>query len=535
MAKVKKAEQVNAVQDLKTIMNHPMVILIVSPDDGRIWAANTAAAQFYGWSIERLSQMHINELNALLHEKSQTALELMLSQQRGFFECQHKLKDGQRRDVELHIAPILWDNQIALCSMVTDVTARKQSERLLRDSEVQFRRFIQWFPMPIMYATKHDLAIRYVNERFAEIIGYTLEELPTAHEWWLLAFPDKEYRHAMMRLWSSVFADATRHKKDIEAAEAKITCKDGQILDFLVTGIIMDDYFLVTFNDITELRHNEQLLIASYERKRKNELLNELIHTNLSSPKVIAANARIIGQKVTEPFDCYVAVMDSYRGKQRKYWLDHREVYQPLIDSLIVALGDKQTIVWESPDGLGILSFGARTETEEKVQQIRQAKVLIRTIECLEPEIVVSIGVAERAAGLKDIGAHYQQAAISVHSGRKIWPQHKIFHYLDIGLLQLLPCVNDQKQIINYTERTLGKLLRQDTRKKVKLFETLESIVLSDNLKGTASNLSIHYKTLIWRKKKIEAILGVSLDNLAARMAVAGAVQLMKLYANKEE
>jgi len=107
MAKVKKAEQVNAVQDLKTIMNHPMVILIVSPDDGRIWAANTAAAQFYGWSIERLSQMHINELNALLHEKSQTALELMLSQQRGFFECQHKLKDGQRRDVELHIAPIL--------------------------------------------------------------------------------------------------------------------------------------------------------------------------------------------------------------------------------------------------------------------------------------------------------------------------------------------------------------------------------------------------------------------------------------------
>ncbi|MBV5336906.1 MAG: helix-turn-helix domain-containing protein [Deltaproteobacteria bacterium] len=59
--------------------------------------------------------------------------------------------------------------------------------------------------------------------------------------------------------------------------------------------------------------------------------------------------------------------------------------------------------------------------------------------------------------------------------------------------------------------------------------------MVSENLKETASQLSIHYKTLMFRKKKLEEILGVSFDNLASRMAVLGAVQLLKVLEEKNE
>jgi len=47
--------------------------------------------------------------------------------------------------------------------------------------------------------------------------------------------------------------------------------------------------------------------------------------------------------------------------------------------------------------------------------------------------------------------------------------------------------------------------------------------------------LSIHYKTLMYRKQRLEEILGISLDSFISRMAVATAVTLMKLNLAKGE
>ena len=100
----------------------------------------------------------------------------------------------------------------------------------------------------------------------------------------------------------------------------------------------------------------------------------------------------------------------------------------------------------------------------------------------------------------------YRQAVVSVQSGKKIWPERKIFHYLDIGLLQFLPYIHDQKQLDSFIERTLGPVLHYDKNKKVKLMPTLGGILLSDNLKSAANTLAIHYKTLIFRKRQLERI-----------------------------
>jgi DNA-binding PucR family transcriptional regulator len=83
-----------------------------------------------------------------------------------------------------------------------------------------------------------------------------------------------------------------------------------------------------------------------------------------------------------------------------------------------------------------------------------------------------------------------------------------------------------------FLERTLGKLLNYENKKKMEFLHTLEVILLSDNLKEAADRLEIHYQTLMFRKKRLEKILGLSFDDFSARMAILTAIYLFKLKRN---
>ncbi len=172
---------------------------------------------------------------------------------------------------------------------------------------------------------------------------------------------------------------------------------------------------------------------------------------------------------------------------------------------------------------------------DRKEDQIQQAESLRSAIARVSPEVEVSIGIAERVATLTEIGVHYRQAVVAAGTGRRVWPKAKIYHYLDIGVFQLLPYLQDKKQVDAYIERMLGPLLRYDKKKREEYLDTLEIIIISDNLKEAAQQLAIHYKSLMFRKQRLEEILGISLDVFATRMAVATAVHLMKLHAEKRE
>ena len=45
--------------------NNRSVMLLIEPETGRIVAANHAATDFYGYSLEHLTQMSINDINIL--------------------------------------------------------------------------------------------------------------------------------------------------------------------------------------------------------------------------------------------------------------------------------------------------------------------------------------------------------------------------------------------------------------------------------------------------------------------------------------
>ena len=86
--------------------NHQSVMLIIHPITGDIYYANPAAAKFYGYSLETLINMNINNINTLSPEEVAAERLLALNEEREFFIFQHLLANGEIKIVHVYSYPI---------------------------------------------------------------------------------------------------------------------------------------------------------------------------------------------------------------------------------------------------------------------------------------------------------------------------------------------------------------------------------------------------------------------------------------------
>jgi len=112
----------------KLFEDHAAVKLIIDPDTGSLIDANEAAAQYYGWSRERLKAMKITEINTLAPEEVKKEMEKARANKRIHFEFRHRLADGSIRDVEVFSSKIEVKGKDFLHSIIHDITDRKRVE-----------------------------------------------------------------------------------------------------------------------------------------------------------------------------------------------------------------------------------------------------------------------------------------------------------------------------------------------------------------------------------------------------------------------
>ena len=114
---------------------HSAVKLLFEPHSGQIVDANEAAAQFYGWSIEQLKQMRIDEINVLSPEEMLSEMEKAANQKRIHFEFIHRLADGTQKDVAVFRSKITIDGKELLHSIIQDISEYKKLEAQLLQSQ----------------------------------------------------------------------------------------------------------------------------------------------------------------------------------------------------------------------------------------------------------------------------------------------------------------------------------------------------------------------------------------------------------------
>ncbi|MCA9916163.1 MAG: PAS domain S-box protein, partial [Anaerolineae bacterium] len=196
-------------------------------------------------------------------------------------EARARRQDGSYFDVEISIAPINRSHKAItnLVCIIRDISERKQAEEALRHSEQRLKMTIdgtragtwEWFV---------QTGETIFNERWADIIGYTLEELaPISIETWSrLAHPDD--LGVSGQLLEKHFSGET----DSYDCEARMKHKDGhwvwvwdrgQVLEWTPDGKPLR--MLGTHVDITDRKQTEIALRQSEAQLRKSQNMLELV------------------------------------------------------------------------------------------------------------------------------------------------------------------------------------------------------------------------------------------------------------------
>jgi two-component system, chemotaxis family, CheB/CheR fusion protein len=115
--------------------HHKAVMLLIEADTGLIVDANAAAVEYYGYTREQLSAIHIQEINQLTPANVAAERQKATQEQRNHFVFQHRLADGSLRWVDVYSTPFESRGKVLLFSIIHDITERKQVEDAKLEAE----------------------------------------------------------------------------------------------------------------------------------------------------------------------------------------------------------------------------------------------------------------------------------------------------------------------------------------------------------------------------------------------------------------
>ncbi|WP_370573822.1 PAS domain S-box protein [Methanomethylovorans sp.] len=253
--------------------DHSAIKLLIDPDTGKIIQSNHAAAVYYGWTREELSQMTIQQINTHPPEVIDGEIRKVRAQKSVCFEFKHRLADGSTRDVEVFSSTIKMKGKELLHSIIHDVTDRKQAEKALLESESKFRSYITNAPNGIFIIDANANCLE-VNTTAGMLTGYSEEELTGMNFNDLIA---QEYRKIAdqnfldLKNNGSVFVELSFMRKDETICWLRIDASK-----------LSETRYLVFASDITEKKKAEHSLISGKMMAEENSRIKSEFLANMS-------------------------------------------------------------------------------------------------------------------------------------------------------------------------------------------------------------------------------------------------------------
>jgi len=175
----KTVESLRASEELYRQMfdGHSAVKLIIDPAGGGIVKANHAASVFYGHSCEVLHTMNINQINMLQHDVSLLLMQKVAKQKSNYYHFQHRIANGEIKDVEVYTVPIQLNGRLLLYSIIHDITERTRIEKALVESESRYRTLAENFPNGALALINSNMEYITMNGQALKKHGFDCEKL----------------------------------------------------------------------------------------------------------------------------------------------------------------------------------------------------------------------------------------------------------------------------------------------------------------------------------------------------------------------
>jgi PAS domain S-box-containing protein len=148
-----------------------------------------------------------------------------------------------------------------------ELIERSLADQMVEETKDKFCRIFERITMPIAaYELHPPKRFIFINPKFTEWFGYTIEEIPDIEHWKRVAYRNEAYYQQKEKEWYEELKKIQNgEKQESRPIDITIYCKDGSTKDLEVSFSTDHNMCYITFNDVTErncitraLQENEQ-------------------------------------------------------------------------------------------------------------------------------------------------------------------------------------------------------------------------------------------------------------------------------------
>ena len=245
-------------------------------------AVNSAALKQYGYSEQEFLSMTISDIRS--PEDRSQPLENFAEPASHW---RHQRKNGELIDVEVTAHKLDFSGRSAQLVLAYDITLRKRAEAALQASEARFRAIVEKAPLGIAEGEFTGNQFLEINQRYADIVGYSIAELKK------MTFKDITHPDDISKDLAAM-EELSAGKIPFFAIEKRYVRKDGAIVwvKLTVAGLGQagekPTNCMAVIDDITLQKATESALKISERRYRT------IVESEPECVKVVDANGKLL-------------------------------------------------------------------------------------------------------------------------------------------------------------------------------------------------------------------------------------------------